>query len=237
MSESSLRQLIVCLKTERRQSKSSKSAHQPSSSKLEKQPASTWTLDNARSWLLQASKNIVKQWHERQKEENKPGSKIKPGSIVKGTLAEMEGMLVQHTLVLCSVLEHELAGGAKGNGINKRRVKTPRVNGMGSLGIRWQHKHERGSGGAGGIGNNAMQGQQRSKSMKTAGQILILKTSKTLSQTLNDSISGEAIHKELRHLLSRQAVRNKQDLREAASANRMNQMKRKPWLQARLTQT
>ena len=216
----------------------SSSSSQLSTSKLELQPASSWTLDETRSWLLQASKNIAKQWHELQKEETKPGSKIKPGSIPKGSLAEMEGMLVQHTLALCGVLETELANTAKGgSAFNKQRAKTPRFNDMGSLGIKWQHKHERGSGGAGGVGNNAMRGRQQGGNKKTAGQILILKTAKTLSQMLKDPICGEAIHRELRHLLSQQDARKKQDMRDVASSQRLNQMKRKPWLQARLTQS
>ncbi len=207
-------------------------------SKLELQAASTWTLDDTRSWLLQASKNIAKQWHELQKEESKPGSKIKPGSVPKGSLAEMEGVLVQHTLTLCGVLEQELGSSARGgSAFNKQRVKTPRVTEMGKLGIKWQHKHERGSGGAGGIGNNAMRGRQGGGTKKTAGQILILKTAKTLSNVLKDPISGEAIHRELRLLLSQQDARKKQDMRDEASSQRLNQMKRKPWLQARLTQS
>ncbi len=210
----------------------------PPPTKLELQPASTWNLDDTRSWLLHASKNIAKQWHELQKEETKPGSKIKLGSIPKGSLAEMEGMLVSHTQTLCVVLEKELASTSRGgSGFNKQRVRTPRVNEMGKLGIKWQHKHERGSGGAGGIGNNAMRDRQQNGSKKTAGQILILKTAKALSFTLKDPISGEAIHRELRLLLSQQDARKKQDMRDVASSHRLNQMKRKPWIQARLTQT
>ena len=206
-------------------------------SELEKKPASSWTLDDARSWLLEASKSIAGQWHERQKEESKPGSKIKPGSIPKGSVGEMEGMLVQHTLTLCGILEVELKKvGAKGGSAAGRRVITPRVNEMGRLGIKWQHKHERGSGGAGGIGNNAMRGKQSNGNGRTAGQILFLKTAKNLSQILNDNLSGEAFHRELRSLLSRQEATKKKELSDVTSAQRLNQMKRKPWVQARMNQ-
>jgi len=207
-------------------------------SEWQKKPASSWTLDDTRSWLLEASKSIAKQWHERQKEENKPGSKIMQGSVPKGTLGEMEGMLVQHALTLCSVLENELKGTTNGVlGRNQQRVITPRVNEMGRLGIKWQHKHERGSGGAGGIGNNAQTvGPQRSGSRRTAGQILLLKTAKKLSEALQDTIAGEAFHRELRSLLSRQEATKKKELRDVASTNRLNQMKRKPWVQARVEQ-
>lgn len=208
-------------------------------SESEKKHASSWTLDDARSWLLEASKSIARQWHERQKEESKPGSKIKPGSIPKGSVGEMEGMLVQHTLTLCGVLEAELKkGGAKGgSAFGGKRVVTPRVNEMGRLGIKWQHKHERGSGGAGGIGNNAMRGKQNNGNGRTAGQILFLKTAKNLSHILKDNLSGEAFHRELRSLLSRQEAAKKKELSDVTSAQRLNQMKRKPWVQARVNQT
>lgn len=207
-------------------------------SDLEKKPASTWTLDDTRSWLLDASKNIAKQWHERQIEELKPGSKVVNGSTPKGTKAEMEGLLVQHTLTLCGFLEEELKSNAKDvSSGNRQRVVTPRVNEMGHLGIKWQHKHERGSGGAGGIGNNAMRGNpQQNGNGRTAGQILILKTAKKLSQILNDDTAGEAFHRELRALLNRQEAMKNKELRNIASLQRLNQMKRKPWVQARVTQ-
>jgi hypothetical protein len=206
-------------------------------SEAEKKPTSSWTLDESRSWLLEISKSIAKQWHERQKEESKPGSKIKTDSVPKGSLAEMEGKLVQHTLTLCGALEEELKGGAKrGSAFNRKRVVTPRVQEMGRLGIKWQHKHERGSGGAGGIGNNAMRGKQQIGTGRTAGQILFLKTAKKMNQILNDPMSGEAFHRELRSLLSRQEAAKKKELRDDASSQRLNQMKRKPWVQARVNQ-
>ena len=207
-------------------------------SDLEKKPASTWTLDDTRSWLLDASKVIATQWYERQKEEIKPGSKILNESLPKGSRAEMEGLLVQHTLTLCGFLEDELKSNTKEvTTLNRQRVVTPRVNEMGALGIKWQHKHERGSGGAGGIGNNAMRGKlQQNTNGRTAGQILILKTAKKLSQILNDETAGEAFHRELRALLSRQEAMKSRELRNLASIQRLNQMKRKPWVQARVTQ-
>jgi hypothetical protein len=207
-------------------------------SDLEKKPASTWTLDDTRSWLLDASKTIANQWYERQREELKPGSKIVNGSTPKGTRAEMEGLLVQHTLTLCGFLEEELKSNAKTmSAVNRQRVVTPRVNEMGHLGIKWQHKHERGSGGAGGVGNNAMRGNhQQNGNGRTAGQIFILKTAKKLSQILNDETAGEAFHRELRALLNRQEAMKNRELRNLASVQRLNQMKRKPWLQARVTQ-
>lgn len=212
----------------------SKKKEIPVMNETEKKPAATWTLDDIRAWLLEVSKVIAKQWVDLQKEESKPGSKIKPGSVPKGSQSDLEGMLVQNSLALCGVLETELKRGMSSMS-NRKRVVTPRVNEMGTLGIKWQHKHERGSGGAGGVANNAMQGKHsKAGNQKTAGQILILKTSKKLSQILNDPLSGEAFHKELRSLLSRQEALKKKELRDTASMQRLNQMKRKPWLQARI---
>jgi hypothetical protein len=64
---------------------------------------------------------------------------------------EIKGRLVKHTWKFCTVLENETKkSSVRIQGI--RRVVTPRVNKMGSLSIKWQHKHERGSGGAGCVG-------------------------------------------------------------------------------------
>lgn len=209
------------LNTENAKKEESLTNSQAPMNEAEKKPVSTWNLDDTRSWLLEASKSIAKQWH-----------KTSP----KGTLAEIEGSLVQHTLTLCSLLEQELArGGAKG-AINRQKVVTPRVQ-MGTLGIKWQHKHERGSGGAGGVGNSGRgvgrPGQARMNG-RSAGQILILKTAKKLSEAIQDQRAGEAFHRELSALRSRQEAHKRRLQRDVASAQRLNQMKRKPWLQARV---
>ena len=106
----------------------------------------------------------------------------------------------------------------------------------GKLGIKWQHAHERGSGGKGGVGNNV---QKEIKAPvnggRTAGQILISKYSANkLGSVLNDKLAGEAFHKELSRLKARQAEKKRQDLRADATRQRHMQMKRKPWLQARM---
>jgi len=75
----------------------------------------------------------------------------------------LEGRLVEPTLKLCEYLESERNKKSTGNssklgmgkgGASSRRVNTPRVADMGVLGIKWQHSHERGSGGKGGVGNS-----------------------------------------------------------------------------------
>jgi len=126
-------------------------------SALDAKPAPKWDLDDCRNWLQEASKAIAKQWSEQNKipAANKKGAP----AIPRGTLEELEGMLIGHTLTLVDMLESEMKGQANGNGRGpngaRRKVVTPRVKDMGTLGIKWQHAHERGSGGKGGVGNNA----------------------------------------------------------------------------------
>jgi transcription initiation factor TFIIIB Brf1 subunit/transcription initiation factor TFIIB len=196
-------------------------------SDYEKKSASSWDIDDVRSFLLDASKLIAKQRYAKSAETNEASK----------SLAELEGTLVQNALSLCSVLEDEINGGKQQNGLNRQKVATARVNDMGSLNIRWQHSHERGSGGAGGVGNNGIIRPSKpstSNGKRSPGQILILKTSKKLGEAMGDKDVGEAFHTEIRRLLSRQELRKKKDLRDIASSQRLNQMKRKPWLQARV---
>ena len=195
-------------------------------SAIEKKQASTWDLDDCRSWMLEASRSIAQQWME----DRKAGMLMIP----LGSQAELEGKLVEHTLSLCDQLEAELR--QKSNATKGRRAITPRVKDMANLGIRWQHGHERGSGGKGGVGNSgrAVNGVKPGEhSGRTAGQILILKTAKKLGSMLQDTVAGDAFHRELRTLLGRQETRKLKDRREEGARQRVNQMQRKPYLQAR----
>lgn len=195
-------------------------------SAIEKKQASTWDLDNCRSWMLEATRSIAQQWME----DRKAGK----SKIPDGTREELEGMLVEHTLNLCDQLEVELK--QRTSAVNGRRAVTPRVKDMANLSIRWQHGHERGSGGKGGVGNSgrAVNGVKPGEhSDRTAGQILILKTAKKLGSMLKDAVAGEAFHRELRALLGRQEARKLKDRRDEAARQRVNQMQRKPYLQAR----
>ena len=214
-------------------------------SAVEMKPASTWDLDDCRTWMLEASRSIARQWVEQAKNEEDASV-----DIPKGTADELEGRLVECTLKLIDVLESELKGCANGNangkgpGLGRKPIATPRAANMGSLGIRWQHSHERGSGGSGGVGNSgkSVLGKRPRPGASTtsgagggrsAGQILILKTAKKLSAAIGDAVAAEAFHKELRALRERQEARKKQSLRDEAAQARFRQMQRKPWLQAR----
>jgi hypothetical protein len=199
------------------------------SPKAIEKPAATWDLLDCRSWLLDASRRIANQWIE-ERNAGAPSSKRLPA----GTLEELEGQLVEHSITLCEQLEKEVndAAGTSAS-LSKNKVVTPRVKDMSKLGIKWQHSYERGSGGKGGVGGSGV-AQVKSGSSRTAGQILILKTSKKLGEILKDPFSGEALHKELRGLLAQQETRKQKLMREEASRQRLQQMKRKPWLQAKI---
>ena len=111
---------------------------------------------------------------------------------------------------------------------------------MSKLGIKWQHSHERGSGGIGGVEGSGHGSKNKATSQRaggrTVGQILILKTAKKLGVILNDPIAGEAIHRELRAVVARQEERKRQEFRHEALRQRLHQMQQKPWLQARAQQ-
>ena len=230
--------------------KSPRTPKTPTPSDLEEKAVTLWNLDDVRSWLLLASRTIAQKWFQQQDAAGVPGSNV--GDIPKGSTDEMEGRLVQHVLTLCSVLETELTKKKTSSRLHqgKSRVITPRVNQMGSLGIKWQHKHERGSGGAGGVGFSGsgastmthcgvttMSGNSKTNvgsGGKSAGQILRMKTAPQLKKALGDTVAGDAFYKELRALVGRQDAKVKQVRSEEASIRRMNQMKRKPELQARV---
>mmetsp|Transcript_25969 Transcript_25969/g.61628 ORF Transcript_25969/g.61628 Transcript_25969/m.61628 type:complete len:759 (-) Transcript_25969:76-2352(-) len=198
-----------------------------------RKPASTWTVDDCRTWLMEAAKTISLVWVD----ERKKGAK----NIPDGSQEELEGQMIEHAFTLCDKLEVELeeeqkkkgvAGAARGAG--RGRVNTPRVQSLGKLSIKWQHSHERGSGGKGGVGGS---GQQPSNGGgKTAGQILILKSPRKIGNMINDKVAGEAIHKELQTLKSKQRTLKRQKLLEEQSKQRHQQMQRKPWLSARAAQ-
>ena len=218
-------------------------------SELERKAVATWDLDDVRTWLLEASRAIAKQWFDLRKqavvhakeaangesEENSTPA-IDLSKIPLGSIDELEGKLVECTFILCDHLEGEInTNEEKDQHVTgkKLRVTTPRVN-MAHLGIRWQGSHERGSGGKGGVGNSGRSvkgtkpGEHTGKG-RTAGQIFILK-SKKLSSIIDDPVCGEALHKELRAILARQDAMKRRDRSNINAQKRFNQMNRKPWL-------
>ena len=213
--------------------------------------AAAWDLEDCRSWLLEASRSIAQAWDaERQ---NNSGSALAK-QIPAVPLGELEGQLVEHSITLCEHLETELLSrGAPSNsttttGVRRRAISTPRVQDMSKLGIKWQHAHERGSGGRGGVGGSGkvpggrgLAGVGRGSGgnnhhSRTAGQIFILKTAKKLGAILQDPMAGDAFHRELRTVIGRQEALKQKEMREEATRQRFNQMQRKPWLQARVQQ-
>ena len=222
---------------------STKESHQSTGLPFETKLAATWDLDDCRSWLMEASKSIAKMWSEAQKH-NIPGdtSANPMSNIPKGTKDELEGKLVDHTLKICEFLESELKGGNNGKSKligNHQKVKTPRVADMAKLGIKWQHSHERGSGGKGGVGNSGTtilgnKAGQTPKSGRTAGQVLLLLTAKKFGNIIQDPMAGAAFHKELKTVISREEAKKRQTRLAEATQARLKQMNRKPWLQKRV---
>jgi hypothetical protein len=206
------------------QSSSDNCSQNPSStiSEHESKAVSLWNLDDTRSWLLEASRAIARQWNEQREHDNKNlVNDTKPVS----TLDELEGKFVEYTLVLCELLETELKKSTGGSiSVTGQRVTTPRVNEMGGLGIKWQHMQR----------GHANTDGQPFHGTKTAGQFLILKSAKKLGEAIKDTAAGEALYKELRALLRRQDERKKKELSIELTKQRLIQIQRKPWLQARV---
>jgi len=229
-----------------------KTAASPSNgSQFETIPASTWDIEDCRSWLLEASRSIAQTWVDErdalpasssESNNGRPngGSGGTKRKYPKGSRDELEGTLVEHSIVLCEFLEKQLSKSiASGNGsVTSKRVITPRVQDMSKLSIQWQHAHERGSGGKGGVGNSGNMKKRAASAATTsrrAGQILILQSARKLGDILNNPLAGESFHRELRALIGRQKARSDKDLRDEASRQRLMQMQRKPWLQAKIS--
>ena len=206
---------------------------------FETKPVATWDFDDCKNWMVEASKSIAKSWSQQSSGTSHKNKGSMPAmAIPKGTKDELEGKLVEHTLVLSEYLEAELKNKAAGKSkLGGQRVHTPRVADMGTLGIKWQKSHERGSGGKGGVGNSgrSITGfKPGERSSRTAGQILLLLTSKKFGNIIKDPVAGSAFHKELKAIAGMEQAKKWQARRDEATKARMNQMNRKPWLQKRV---
>jgi hypothetical protein len=207
---------------------------------FETKSAATWDIDDCKCWMIEATKSIAKSWFEaRQSSTALLNDESK--AIPKGTIDELEGSLIEHTLKICEYLELELKhksdGKAKSTTAGGLHVNTPRVGDMGNIGIKWQHSYERGSGGKGGVGNSGrmISGVKPGERIsRTAGQILLLLTAKKFSNIINDQVAGAAFHKELKGVIGREDAKQRLDRRDEATKARLKQMNRKPWLQARV---
>lgn len=211
------------------ESQSTKTDDQPSTGTEATKAAAQWDIEDCRTWLLDASRTIAQTWIADRSKSVSAAKKIPLGSQ-----GELEGRLVEHAITLCEHLEKELQQRNSVATNGSRRVVTPRVTDMSKLGIKWQHKNERGSGGKGGVGGSGV--HVAAVKGRTAGQILLLKTAKKLGDILKDPVAGEAIHSELRNVIGKQETRKRKALLDEATRHRFNQMQRKPWLQARLQQ-
>ncbi|KAL7537164.1 hypothetical protein ACHAXR_008648 [Thalassiosira sp. AJA248-18] len=210
---------------------------------FETKTAATWDMDDCKSWMIEATKSIARSWVEAQQSSTVTNGTNNPAMATpKGTKDELEGRLVEHSLKLCEYLESELKKKSIGKaklGMGGRRVNTPRVADMGTLGIKWQHSHERGSGGKGGVGNSGRTitgTKPGERSSRTAGQILLLLTTKKFGNIIGDQVAGAAFHKELKAVIGMEDAKKRLDRRDEATKARLKQMNRKPWLQKRVQQ-
>jgi len=132
--------------------KTAAAAISPTNSRFEGMPVATWELEDCRSWLLEASRAIAQSWVDERDAlpeadggSNSNGGKPPPGvkkNFPKGSRDEIEGKLVEYSIVLCEFLEGQIKKSSAATG--GKRVVTPRVQDMSRLGIKWQHAHERG---------------------------------------------------------------------------------------------
>ncbi len=213
---------------------------------FETKAAATWDIDDCKSWMIEATKSIARTWVETRQSSTDEISEAKHGStdsdftIPIGTKDELEGALVEHIFKVCEYLESELkqnSNGTSKSSMKDRRIHTPRVADMGTLGIKWQHSYERGSGGKGGVGNSGrtiMGGKPEERSGRSAGQILLLLTAKKIGNIIGDQVSGTAFHKELKAVIGREEAKQRLERRGEATQARLKQMNRKPWLQKRI---
>lgn len=214
---------------------------------FEKKAAATWDLDDCKSWMIEATKSIAQTWVSSAAAE--PNGNNNPTmTIPKGTKDELEGRLIDHSLKLCEYLEAQLKNNSdRGRSSSRpgalagsRRVHTPRVADMGVLGIKWQHAHERGSGGKGGVGNSGRDiggTKPDERCRRTAGQVLLLLTAKKLGNIIGgDQVAGEAFHRELKAVIERENAKRRMARKEESTMARLKQMNRKPWLQKRVQQ-
>ena len=203
---------------------------------FETKAAATWDIDDCKSWMIEATKSIARSWVEARQS----SSSTSDFMIPKGTKDELEGALVEHMFKVCEYLESELkqnSNGTSKSSMGDRRIHTPRIADMGTLGIKWQHSYERGSGGKGGVGNSGrtiMGGKPEEKSGRSAGQILLLVTAKKFGNIIGDQVSGAAFHKELKAVIGREEAKQRLERREEATQARLKQMNRKPWLHKRI---
>jgi hypothetical protein len=159
----------------------------------------------------------------------------------------LEGLLMEKAMVLCEKLEEEMEGSTSATGTttksttapSKISVSTSRVSDMGVLSIKWQGKDERGSGGAGGVGNNSRNNLGAAPLRggrgggKTAGQILMLKTSKKITDIVEDGVVGNLIFTALENVKNGQKEMKRKRTGNDHAQLRVNQMKRKNYLAVR----
>jgi len=198
-------------------------------------PISSWDMSECRSFLLEASRKIAQIWCKNAENKSPYPSKSQD---------ELEGMLIEYTLIMCDYFEQQINNANKkhGNATKRTHVITPKAASMGNLSITWQHSDPVRSGmtcnshqaaSNNNNNNNNQKNNTKSPNKKTPGQILLLLSSKKWSTIIKDNAAGEAFHRELKIILALQESQRSKKRRTEMAEQRFRRIKRKPWLQAR----
>jgi hypothetical protein len=132
------------------------------------------------------------------------------------------------------LIDHLESGGAASQTLPKAAgTATARVADMGVLGIQYQGKDERGSGGAGGIGNNA-KNVGKTKEEPGLGKDLMLMTVKRLEMVVKDKDVAAKLAAALDAMKARQKAVGKKRKGNEAAQHRANQAKRKNYLSLKM---
>jgi len=204
-----------------------------SASLVEKKTISAWDINDVRSWLRDVSRSIARRWFEAEKTRARQQKKPLDATVTQEIL---EGCMVGHILSLCDWIEQRMAALEKGGKRGKTRVVTPRVPDIDKISIRWQGKHERGSGGKGGVGNSGrmVNGVKPGENTtRSAGQVLITCTGRKLGEILGDVKAGDAVFGALRLVLDKQKAIKKKSIGDVAAQKRFHQSQRRPWISAK----
>ena len=195
---------------------------------LLKKPMPDWNMDDVENWQTNAAESIAKAQFEKQQ--------ATKDAVLSGTQEEMEELMGESCMKIVERLQEDYE---KGTGsTSSLAVKTKRAD-MGSLGMKWQGKDERGSGGAGGVGNsgrNTVSGKKagEKKGGRTPGQIFLLFTAMKFSKIITGEAKVEArgrlIHAFMKETQEQQNLNKRKRKGEENAQRRLKQMIRKPHL-------
>ena len=195
-------------------------------------PMSSWDLDDVKKWSLRAASSISLFLSQNLATAREEGT-----AVIEGSAEEVNAEVTKKVTDFFDKLRQEVEGKVPTKKVTG--VRTNRVD-MGNLGIKYQGKDERGSGGAGGIGNSgkSLGGRRGGEKMtRTAGQVLMLKTSALMCRLMGedpdsagDRSVGKLLHKSMKAIMEKQNSLKRKVKGDKNGLLRMQQMKRKSYL-------